>query len=294
MNKGIYPALLTLFDKNANPDTAALEKLTDHVINNCGANGLYVCGSTGENFLMSTEQKKTVLTSVAEAAHGKVSLIAHIGSNIAEEVYSLADLAAEYGYDAVSAVTPFYYKFTNKEVVDYYLRLAERSKLPLVVYNIPVLTSVSLSMADFETLFSHGNIIGVKNSAQDYFFLERLRSAFPDKIIFSGVDEALLSAAVLGTDGAIGSTYNIIGKWGGEVFEYCRKNDIPSALRAQKKINTVTDMLLKAGIYQTLKEVLALYGIESCGCRTPFAKTTDAQRAAAREIFNTINRLNSL
>ncbi len=293
MNKGIYPALLTLFDKNGNPDTGAIAGLTDHVINNCCADGLYVCGSTGENFLMSHGQKKEVLSSVAKAANGRVSLIAHIGSNVAEEVYELADLAADSGYNAVSAVTPFYYKFTNSEVVEYYLRLADKSKLPLVVYNIPVLTSVSLSMADFEKLFSHGNIIGVKNSAQDYFFLERLRTAFPDKTIFSGVDEALLSAAVLGTDGAIGSTYNVIGHWGKAVFENCRKNDIPSALVAQKKLNTVTDMLLKAGIYQTLKEVLALYGIESCGCRHPFAETTDAQRAAARRIFDKINELNN-
>ncbi len=292
MNKGIYPALLTLFDKNGKPDTTAIGKLTDHVIDNCKADGLYVCGSTGENFLMSHAQKKEVLTSVSKTAKGRVSLIAHIGSNVVEEVYELADLAAENGYDAVSAVTPFYYKFTNKEVVYYYLRLAERSKLPLVVYNIPVLTSVSLSMADFDALFSHGNIIGVKNSAQDYFFLERLRTAFPDKIIFSGVDEALLSAAILGTDGAIGSTYNIIGNWGREVFENCKQNNIPAALAAQKKINTVTDMLLKAGIYQTLKEVLALYGISSCGCRQPFAETTEAQKTAAREIFDTVNRLN--
>lgn len=294
MNKGIYPALLTLFDKNGNPDTHAVGKLTDHVIENCRADGLYVCGSTGENFLMSHSQKREVLSSVAKAANGRVSLIAHIGSNVVDEVYDLADLAADNGYDAVSAVTPFYYKFTNKEVVDYYLRLADRSKLPLVVYNIPVLTSVSLSMPDFETLFSHGNIIGVKNSAQDYFFLERIRTAFPDKLIFSGVDEALLSAAVLGTDGAIGSTYNIIGSWGKEVFENCRKNNIPTALHAQKKINTVTDMLLKAGIYQTLKEVLALYGISSCGCRKPFAETTNEQKAAARRIFDTITQLNNL
>lgn len=294
MNKGIYPALLTLFDKNGNPDTHAIAKLTDHVINNCCASGLYVCGSTGENFLMSHTQKKEVLKSVAKSAGGRVSLIAHIGSNVVDEVYELADLAEDNGYDAVSAVTPFYYKFSNREVVDYYLRLADRSKLPLVVYNIPVLTSVSLSMADFETLFSHGNIIGVKNSAQDYFFLERIRTAFPDKIIFSGVDEALLSAAVLGTDGAIGSTYNIIGHWGKEVFENCEKNNIPAALKAQKKINTITDMLLKAGIYQTIKEVLALYGIDSCGCRRPFAETTEEQKSAARIISDTITQLNNL
>ena len=290
MNKGIYPALLTLFNENGDPHISAIGKLTDHVITNCSADGLYVCGSTGENFLMSHSQKKSVLTAAAKAADGRASLIAHIGSNVVEEVYDLADLAADCGYDAVSAVTPFYYKFTNAEVVDYYLRLAERSKLPLVVYNIPVLTSVSLTMSDFSKLFAHGNIIGVKNSAQDYFFLERIRTAFPDKVIYSGVDEALLSAAILGTDGAIGSTYNIIGHWAKEVFNLAQNNEIPKALEIQKKMNEVIDMLLKAGIYQTLKEVIALYGIESCGCRRPFSETTDAQKSAAKEIFEIINK----
>lgn len=290
MNKGIYPALLTLFDENGAPHISAIEKLTDHVITNCSADGLYVCGSTGENFLMSHSQKKEVLAAAARGADGRASLIAHIGSNVVEEVYELADLAADYGYDAVSAVTPFYYKFTNAEVVDYYLRLAERSKLPLVCYNIPVLTSVSLSLDDFAKLFAHGNIAGVKNSAQDYFFLERMRTAFPDKVIYSGVDEALLSAAILGTDGAIGSTYNIIGHWAKEVFTLAQSNEIPKALELQKKMNEVIDKLLKAGIYQTLKEVVALYGIESCGCRRPFSETTDAQKAAAKEIFEIINK----
>ncbi len=289
MNKGIYPALLTLFDENGAPYLSSIEKLTKHVIDDCCADGIYVCGSTGENFLMSHDQKKSVLFTVAKATDGKADLIAHIGSNVEEEVYDLADFAVDCGYNAVSAVTPFYYKFTNAEVVDYYLRLAERSKLPLVVYNIPVLTSVSLSLSDFAKLFEHENIIGVKNSAQDYFFLERMRSAFPDKIIYSGVDEALLSAAVLGTDGAIGSTYNIIGHWAKKVFTYAQNNDVPKAREIQNKINTVTEKLINAGIYQTLKEVIALYGIESYGCRRPMAKTTDAQKKAAVEIFEIIN-----
>lgn len=290
MKKGIYPALLTLFNENGDPHVSAIEKLTDHVITNCSADGLYVCGSTGENFLMSHSQKKSVLTAAAKAADGRASLIAHIGSNVVEEVYDLAEHSYECGYDAVSAVTPFYYKFTNAEVVDYYLRLAEKSRLPLVVYNIPVLTSVSLTMADFAKLFAHGNIIGVKNSAQDYFFLERIRTAFPDAVIYSGVDEALLSAAILGTDGAIGSTYNIIGNWAKEVFTLAQNNEIPKALEMQKKMNEVIDKLLKAGIYQTLKEVVALYGIESYGCRRPFAETTEAQKIAAKEIFEIINK----
>jgi len=290
MNNGIYAALLTMFDENGIPSKKGISEITEHVISKCGVDGLYVAGSTGENFLMSHSQKKTVLETVAKAANKRVTLIAHIGSNVTEEVYELADLAADCGYDAVSAVTPFYYKFTNEEVVDYYLRIAERSKLPLIVYNIPSYTSINLKLSDFEKLFAHGNIKGLKNSAQDYYMLERIRTDFPDIKIFSGVDEALLSAAVLGTDGAIGSTYNVIGHWGKELFKLVSEGKLIEAKTMQVKMNNVIELMLKSGIYQTLKEILALYGVSGCGCRRPFAETTEAQKTAAKHIFDIIEK----
>ena len=126
--------------------------------------------------------------------------------------------------------------------------------------------------------------------------LDGLNLTVPDGAVYGlcGSNGAGKSTAIRHLAGILRQDSGEVLVGGKEVFENCRKNNIPTALHAQKKINTVTDMLLKAGIYQTLKEVLALYGITSCGCRKPFAETTNEQKAAARRIFDTITQLNNL
>ncbi|HOJ12827.1 MAG TPA: N-acetylneuraminate lyase, partial [Clostridiales bacterium] len=211
--KGIFSALLGVFDENYQPDIDGINAVVRHNIEHCKVDGLYVCGSTGENFLINTQAKKIILKTAAEAAKGESKLIAHVGSNIIEETLELSRLAAELSYDAISAVTPYYYKFTSKEIRDYYRYIADNSSLPLIIYNIPMLTGVSLNRNDLSELLSYKNIIGIKYTANDLYMLERLRVECKDAYLYSGFDEMLLSAAVLETDGAIGSTYNIIGHW---------------------------------------------------------------------------------
>lgn len=101
----------------------------------------------------------------------------------------------------------------------------------------------------------------------------------------------LLSAAVLGTDGAIGSTYNIIGHWAKQLMAAVEENNLEKARQIQTNINTVVDKLIAAGLYQTLKEVLALYGIRSNGCKMPMSKTTDKHREYAKEIYSFIEKV---
>lgn len=286
--RGIYSALLTIFDEKGKPDVEGIKQLVEHNIEYCGVDGLYVCGSTGENFLMDTDSKKIVLKTVAKTAKGRVRLISHVGSNVVEEVLMLADIAADNGYDAISAVTPYYYKFTPEEIKNYYFHIADHSRLPLIVYYIPLLTGANLGRDDLLKLFDHENIIGVKYTSNDFYTLERIRVTRDDILIYSGLDEMLLSASVLKTDGAIGSTFNIIGHWAKQLFKAVSVNDLESAREIQSSINTIVDKLLATGLYQTLKEVLALYGIKTSGCRMPMSQTTHKHREVAKEIYEFI------
>ena len=259
-----------------------------HNIEHCHVDGLYVNGSTGENFLMTKEAKKEMFVLASKAAQGDIHMIAHIGSNVLEETLELADYVAERGYDAVSAVTPFYYKFTAEEIKDYYRTIASESRLPLVAYYIPALTGVQLSVSDIEEILRMPNVIGLKFTSNDFFTLERLRYALPDKLIFSGYDEMLLSSAVLETDGAIGSTYNVIGHWAKQVMEAVQANDLAKARGMQRHMNIVISDIIEAGLYPTLKEIAAQYGVPIGGCKAPMKPTTDAQREAAKKIVNYI------
>ena len=212
---------------------------------------------------MTLSDRKSTLCAAAEAADGRTGLIAQIGSNAIEEIKELADAAYENGYQAISAVSPYYYSYPKEDIINHYLRVAEYSRLPLIVYNIPVRTSVSLDKSDFGRLFEHKNIAGVKFTSQDMFLLERLRDEFPDKIIFSGYDEFLFSSTILGTDGTIGTTYNVIGKFAKKVFEAVAASDIKAGLAAQRQINTVVELLLETGIFQTIKALIEEYGVKA-------------------------------
>lgn len=217
-----------------------------------------------------------------------------MGSNIVEETLELSNLAADLGYDAISAVTPYYYKFTSNEIKDYYKYIADNSNLPLIIYNIPILTGVSISKNDFLELLAYKNIIGIKYTSNNYYLLERIRVECRDAYLYSGFDETLLSAAVLGIDGAIGSTYNIIGHWAKGVIEAVNNNNLDRARDIQSNMNTVIDKLIAAGLYQTIKEVLELYGVKCSGCRMPMSKTTDQHREAAKDIYTFIESVDRM
>ena len=117
--RGVMAALLTPYDQQQALDKASLRRLVQFNIQQ-GIDGLYVGGSTGEAFVQSLSEREQVLEIVAEEAKGKIKLIAHVGCVSTAESQQLAASAKRYGFDAVSAVTPFYYPFSFEEHCDHY------------------------------------------------------------------------------------------------------------------------------------------------------------------------------
>ena len=107
--KGIYSALLIPFDEKGEVKEEGLRQVIEHNLNVCGVDGLYVNGSSGENFLLNTAQKKQIFKFVKEVVGDRAKLIAQVGSLDLNEAVELAKYATELGYDSLSAVTPFYY-----------------------------------------------------------------------------------------------------------------------------------------------------------------------------------------
>lgn len=140
----------------------------------------------------------------------------------------------------------------------------------MIIYAIPDLTGVNISIEQFSELFNHKDIVGVKYTAPNFFLLERIRKAFPDKLILSGFDEMLVQAAISGVDGAIGSTYNINGRRARQIFDLAKKGQIEEAYQIQHDTNDIIEQVLSMGIYPTLKEVLKSRGIDSGLPKRPF------------------------
>ena len=282
--RGIYSALLVSFDKEGNINEKGLREIIRHNIDKCKVDGLYVGGSTGENFMLSTDEKKKIFDIAIDEAKGKVKLIAQVGSVNLKEAVELAKYVTDLGYNAISAVTPFYYKFDFEEIKNYYETIVNSVDNKLIIYSIPFLTGVNMSLEQFAELFKNEKIIGVKFTAADFYLLERIRKAFKDKLIFAGFDEMLLPAAVLGIDGAIGSTFNINGIRARKILESAQNGDIKTALDIQHITNDLITDILNNGIYQTIKLVLEEQGVNAGYCRKPLKEPTKEMIEKAKEI----------
>jgi len=278
---GILPALLTVFDEKG-VDTKTTGTLVDKLLA-AGVDGLYVGGSSGEMVLQSVCERKALLECVMESAEGRGAVIAHIGALSTADTVDLARHAKAAGADAVSSVTPLYYKYSFREVKAYYARIAEASELPVIIYNIPALTGMTLSAAQLGEILSIPGVAGMKFTSSDFFQLERLRSDFPEHVFYNGSDEMLLSGLAAGADGGIGTTYNFQPDRIVNIRKAYLANDMQGALRLQSDANRVIEVILRNGVLPSSKKLLQMMGLDAGLCREPFQPLTEEMIADLRE-----------
>ncbi|KAJ3636343.1 hypothetical protein Zmor_008697 [Zophobas morio] len=283
--KGVFAALLIPYDKDGKVNHEKLEKFVEYNIEVSGVQGLYINGSTGEAFMLDSEERKEILKTVAKAAKGRVSLIAQVGQLNIYKALEEAKLAEELGYDAISAVTPFYYKFSEEQILEYYKTIAESTSLPLIAYYIPLLSNVTFSMATFEKLFKIKNVAGVKFTATDLYTLERIKAKHPEVLVYYGFDEQELSAAVYGIDGFIGSTFNVNAKRAVKLHELVQAGKLKEARELQAEINDFIDVVLANGLYAILKEIIRQeFDMETVYCRLPMTQDISKYADEAKKI----------
>ncbi len=273
---GIYPALLTPFDKNGSVNHQVLKQLIKLNIDK-GVKGFYVCGSTGEAFALNEQERKDIMTTVKECAPD-CTLIAHVGALDERQAISLSKHAKELEYDAISSVTPFYYKYTFEEIKEYYFRLIDSSNMPMLVYYIPAFSGVNMSTEHFGDFLNREEIIGVKFTSNDFFTMERLRDSFKDKIVYNGYDEMMLSGLIMGADGGIGSTYNFMAEKFIQIYDLFKQNKIKEAQEVQAKANEIISILCKVGVMHAEKEILCQMGLDFGHCKAPFKQLSDEQK----------------
>ncbi len=283
--RGVMPALLTPFDAQQNLDQASLRRLVRFNIEQ-GVDGVYVGGSTGEAFVQSLSEREKVLEIVAEEAKGKITLIAHVGCVSTAESQQLAAAAKRYGFDAVSAVTPFYYPFSFEEHCDHYRAIIDSADgIPMVVYNIPALSGVKLTLEQINHLVTLPGVGALKQTSGDLYQMEQIRRAHPDLVLYNGYDEIFASGLLAGADGGIGSTYNIMAWRYLGIVQALKEGDTAKAQQLQHECNKVIDLLVKVGVFRGLKTVLHYMDVLSVPlCRKPFAPVDDKYQAELKAL----------
>lgn len=283
--KGIFTALITPFHQDGKINEEGLRQVVRYNIDKMGVHGLYVGGSTGENFLLSKENKKDIFRVVKEEAKDQVKLIAQVGSLNIEEAVELGKYATEWGYDALSSVTPYYYKFSFQEIKNYYAKLIRETGNSMMIYSIPVLTGVNFNLEEFDQILNLPKVIGVKFTDADFVKLERLKRLYPDKTFLFGFDEIMLAGCVFNADGAIGSTYNVMGDKAVAIYNLIQEEKLKEAREIQSTMNQIIEVMIQHGVYQSIKEILMLKGINGGYMKFPFSELKEEAREDVKRIM---------
>lgn len=270
--RGVFCALNAIYDKEDNIDTEKVKALVK-VYKSLGVKGVYACGSTGEGFLLSTKERKQVAQAVKEAAGDDFTVIVHVGCASTKESIELAKHAEEIGVDAVSAVPCVYYHLPAESVKLHWNSIIDSTSLPFIIYNIPQLTGFELTPALLKEMARNEKVIGVKNSAEAVYTMERYRQAAgEDFIIFNGSDEQFAGGRIMGADAGIGGTYGCMPELFVRLDQLVNDKQYDKAKALQYKINDcIFDLLSCKSLYGTAKQVISQrFGIECGDPRSPF------------------------
>jgi 4-hydroxy-tetrahydrodipicolinate synthase len=208
MFSGAFTALVTPF-RNGEVDVEALEGMVEFQIQH-GVSGLVPCGTTGETPAMSEAEDRVVVETVVRVANGRVPIIAGTGSNSTDMAIKYTKMAEEVGADGSLQVAPYYNKPTQEGLYRHFAAIAESTDLPLVLYNIPGRTGVTISAETMARLAEIPNVVGVKDSTLSMNMIADVISLCGEDFdVLSGDDPMTLPLVALGGRGVISVASNV-------------------------------------------------------------------------------------
>lgn len=215
---------------------------------------------------------------------GKCNLFAHVGAISTDSAVRMAKVAEESGFDAVSAVAPFYYSFPLEAIKTYYSDIMHATTLPMLMYNFPNAGGFNGMLDVVNSFIQDDKLLGIKHTSQNLFELEQFKHLDRDLVVFNGFDEMLVAGLSMGADGGIGSTYNFMPKIILDIYNSFNQGDIAAAQKAQDKANRIISAMIPFGVFQMEKEILTNLGLPVGECRKPFLPLSAEGKAKAKEI----------
>lgn len=283
---GSLCALVTPFT-DGKVDIQALEGLVDFQITN-GTSGLIPCGTTGESATLSHAEHHEVIATTVRAAKKRVPVIAGTGSNSTSEALSLTRKAKDLGADAALVITPYYNKPTQEGLYQHYMAIADAVDLPIVLYNVPGRTAVSISPETVARLSAHTNIVAIKEASGSLDYVSQLRQ-LSDITVLSGNDSLNLPLISLGAKGAISVTANVAPKPCAELIACALKGDWAKALAVHDELYPLTETLFIETNPIPVKEAVAMLDLVGREIRMPLTQASEKTVARLRSVMKKLD-----
>lgn len=288
---GSAVALVTPFDAQGNVDEKALKQLIKWQIR-AGTKALVVCATTGECATLSDAEWSRIVALAVEQTEGKIPVIAGTGRNETMHSLRLHRQAKQLGAQAVLAVTPYYNKTTQAGLVKHYTLLAEQGELPMLLYNVPSRTGMSIQAETYAELARHPNIYGVKEASGDFGLLLKLKKLCPpDFALYSGNDDQIVPILALGGLGVISTAANVIPETVQNICQAFAQGNVQAAAAEQISIQPLLEALFSEVNPIPVKTALARMGKISPGVRLPLTALGNANAQRLEEAMKQLNLL---
>ena len=210
--RGAATAMITPMREDGSVDYEAMGRLIDWQIEQ-GIDALLIAGTSGEGSTLSDEEHREVLQFAVNQARGRVSMIAGTGSNDTAYACDLTKYACQIGYDACLVVTPYYNKTTQRGLIRMYKTIADASTKPLIIYNVPSRTGISLAPATVAELSSYPHIDAIKEASGNISAIADIAASVTEGFtIYSGNDDQIIPILSLGGQGVISVLSNLLPK----------------------------------------------------------------------------------
>jgi len=278
--RGIIPAVITPFSPDETVDEAAFRKVIGLMVA-AGVHGLFPVGTGGEFMTLSLEEKKRLMQVSVEAAAGQAFVMPNVGAVTTAESVALARHAEAVGCDAVSAVTPYFLKPSQDELVEHYRAICAAVKIPVLAYNIPERTGVTIAVSTVARLAREvANFVGIKDSSGDLSNASEIVQACPPGFrVFMGRDTLIYGALMYGLVGGVAASANVAPALAVGIYRAWEAGDLAEAKALQMQLAPVRKLFGVGSHPGGIKEAMVQLGMLDCGtCRRPSLGLTAAQK----------------
>ncbi|WP_077621816.1 4-hydroxy-tetrahydrodipicolinate synthase [Sediminibacillus massiliensis] len=293
MNFGrVLTAMVTPFDQAGNINYGQTEKLINYLLSN-GTDGLVVNGTTGESPTLTKEEKLQLIQFVVKTVKGRVPVIAGTGSNNTRESIDLTIQAESIGVDGIMLVTPYYNKPSQEGMYQHFKTIADETRLPVMLYNIPGRSAVGMTPDTIIRLSEVSNIVSIKEASADLDAMTKIiRDTAEDFTLYSGDDGLTLPVLSIGGNGVVSVASHIIGNEMQNMVQSYFAGDGASAATIHQNILPIMKSLFMAPSPAPVKEALSMLGLEVGSVRLPILPLNKNEKTVLEQTLHYLKKYN--
>ena len=294
--EGLIPPMVTPLDEKRRLDKAGVKNMVRHLVDG-GVDGIFLLGTTGEGPHLSYAIRRDLVKETCRLVKGRVPVLVGVTETDLEDALAFAKDCKAFGASGVVAAPPYYFKLTQAECAQWFTELADRSPLPVVVYDMPAHTDTIIEPSTIAKLAAHKNIVAMKDSSSIIALFNKFRLAlepFKDKFsLFMGPDEAMGEAVMLGADGGVCTGANLWPAAFKAMYLAAKSGDVEKVRKLQR-FTTMSSYLLyglgagQIGFLKGVKAALAEMGLIKNVLAAPFSPFAGKELTSVRKALKTL------